>query len=175
VGNDFLSRLDPDPRLAEEKLRAFCEKLIHFFEARGCWEPADLAQETILRATRRFAEEADVTVDPRAYCWGIAKNLLLESRRRRCEVDLPEDLAGPWRPVGLNPIENRLLIRRYLAVLPQEDRQLLVRYYSAPEDRQTMAARLGLSGNALRIRISRIKDNLRRWMQECTHPADSQP
>src|SRR5215216_3042901 len=72
--NKLLALLDSDPERAGEKYEKIRRKLITFFECRGCASPADQADETIDRVTRRVDEGQPITAEdiPR-YFYGVAR------------------------------------------------------------------------------------------------------
>ena len=65
---------------------------------------------------------------------------------------------------------------RCLAELPEDSRSLLLRYYEGEQsakisNRRRLASLLGLTDNALRSRVQRLRDRL----EQCVHGCSSQP
>jgi RNA polymerase sigma-70 factor (ECF subfamily) len=136
----------------------------------------DLAQETLIIAWRN----ADQLRDPdRRSQWlsGIARNLCrnwARGRERECarlevlDTDL-NPLSAQNRFVDTTDIDVELergalveLLDRALALLPPETRAVLIQRYVEDSPYAEIAARLGLSEDAVAMRISRGKLALRR-------------
>ena len=158
AGNDrFLDLLDSDPREAERKYRVLRGKLVFYFRHNGCGDPEDPADEVFSRVLRRSTEDVDFYSGLSAYCFGIAEHILREHRRRPRPEELPAEIPepGPASTLGLNRVEQHVLVQQCLQRLPENERQILLRYYL--EDRASLAKELQLTENGLRIRVFRIK------------------
>jgi RNA polymerase sigma factor (sigma-70 family) len=145
-------------------------RLAAHFARKGCGTPEELADETLSRVSRRLQEEGGRTdVSPPHYCYIVARFVLLEYLRsadhRRAPLlrEVHDETSSADGERG-----ERLLARLddCLGRLSPEDRQLIVAYYSGDGPSQTgtrreLAARLGLSANALTIRASRLRERLR--------------
>ena len=155
--NRFLDLLDSDPREAERKYRALRGKLVFYFQHNGCADPEDPADEVFSRVLRRSTEDVDFYSGLSAYCFGIAEHILREHRRRPRPEELPAEIPepGPASTLGLNRVEQHVLVQQCLQRLPENERQILLRYYL--EDRASLAKELQLTENGLRIRVFRIK------------------
>lgn len=72
-------------------------------------------------------------------------------------------------PLGDDPeIEKRMLcLSKALEKLSGEDRALILEYYSKREARDLTAARMGLTLNALRIRLVRVRRKLESDIEQC--------
>lgn len=141
---------DPEGiEVAYDKLRS---RMIHYFAARRCPYPDELADQVIERALEKIAAQAPVT-DLTRYCYGIAANLRSEKRRKRTEEELVSDFAAPGSssPGRIGSDERLLLLRECLAMISARDRELLCEYYL--DDRKELAGRLQLTANALRLRV----------------------
>lgn len=183
--NALLMRLDADPDRAGEKYAVLRLKLMKYFECRGCHTPTELADETINRVARRLGEGEEIrAIEPAQYFYGVARNVLREYQDRRIKqsVSLPismQELSPtehPWcDPLAMQRREEELLqsehqlecLEQCLAQLPAANRALLLAYYEGEsrvriEKRRALAARLGITGNALKIRISRLREMLAR-------------
>ncbi len=156
----FLALLDPDVLKAEEKYRILRAKLIFFFESRNACDPENLADEVLLRALRRLSQGVEAYSGLNAYCYGVAKNVLSESRRLPREVELPDEIASnvTRHPAKLSTTEQKLLLGELLRNISPKDRDLLTRYYE--DDRLALAGNLGMTANALRIVVHRIHKRL---------------
>lgn len=152
---------------AEEQFRQLRAKLLRFFEWNHCQSPEDLAHETICRALRRFSEGQALTAEnPHSYFFGIAKNLLREEWKRPASdpIHLPDDFEGEGKPLDsrtLYPVEQRILLGQSLRRLPPEESDLIMRYFTEGPDR--LCAQTGVSPNAMRIRVHRIRKKLEQF------------
>lgn len=164
AGNDrFLDLLDSDPREAEHKYLVLRDKLVSYSLHNGCADPEDLADEVFSRVLRRSSEDVDFCrcVALSAFCYGIANHILQEHRRR----PRPEELQA-WAPepkptstLGLNRVEQHVLVQQCLQCLPENERQILLRYYA--EDRAGLAKELRMTEEYLRVYVFRIKSKLK--------------
>jgi DNA-directed RNA polymerase specialized sigma24 family protein len=164
----LLRLLDPDPRRAEERYRQLRLKLVKFFEWRGCPAAEDLTDETIFRVVRRLAQGLAVerAEQPALFVRGVASNVFSEWARSRSRA--PDRLdADPPDPRQSEDASATAACRRScLARLAPETRELLEAYF-LDRDRDVLAGRLGLTPNALRIRICRVKADLRSCIEGC--------
>jgi DNA-directed RNA polymerase specialized sigma24 family protein len=160
---DLLSVLDADPDRASEKYIDLFERLTKFFQWRGSNAPEDLAQETLRRGFGKVAAGAVIyAAKPDSYFFGIAYNVLRESRHtaatdRTVSLDDLPLLAG----VDFREPETRILLAQCLSRLTDEEGIALTRYYTE-EDRSNLASELGVSDNALRVRVLRAKRKINR-------------
>jgi RNA polymerase sigma factor (sigma-70 family) len=181
----LLRRLDPEPERAGAEYVRIYQRLTKFFECRGCVWPADLADETINRVARRIHEGEEIHADnPIRYFYGVARNVLREHFEHEGREFLPldellpaehprddpdavnETVAARWR-------QERLLdcLSRCLQELPAESRKLLLAYHEGEkrariEHRQELAERLGITANALKVRVFRLRQSLERRVNE---------
>jgi DNA-directed RNA polymerase specialized sigma24 family protein len=137
--------------------------MIHYFAARRCPGPEEMADETIWRALRQIGVGAEIP-DLTRYCYGIAAKVRLESRRKRNEVPLATTFAAPGSgSIGrLSFHERFLLLRECLGMLSAREQELLREYYL--EDRKQLAVRLQVTSNALRLRVFHALEQLRERM-----------
>jgi DNA-directed RNA polymerase specialized sigma24 family protein len=80
-----------------------------------------------------------------------------------------EDLAAPEPPEDL---PRHACLERCLQELPREARDLVLQYYvsegrSKIDNRRRLAVTLGLTDNALRSRVQRVRDRLERCIAKC--------
>lgn len=160
-------------------------RLVAYFDRRRCAAPDDLADETLNRVARRLDEEdGHVDASPAHYCYLTARFVLLESLRAPgsgAGARALEDRADERRPAATlaSPgdaacAQEALLscLDRCLALLSAQDRDLILGYYSGEqrvkiERRRGLAARMGVSANALAIRASRIRARLEHCVSQC--------
>jgi DNA-directed RNA polymerase specialized sigma24 family protein len=162
-------------------------RLTSYFGRKRCLSPDELADETLNRAARKLEEHGEITDTPPArYCYIVAKFVFLEYLRsaehRQTSLDdgrgVPDALTGPAMPradeAGVGVDEKRFgCLDRCLRQLTGSDRALILEYYAGDEGlriehRRELAARLGLTANALTIRACRIRGTLEACVSKCT-------
>src|SRR5690242_3911692 len=128
-------------------------KLKKYFEWRNCSDSEDLAQETVTRGLRRLAEGKTIySSHDENFFMGIARNVLSEERRKKVWYADVEPGRADERDHAA-ACDDRLCLAECLAVLSEAERNLLVGYIvNGP--RETAEAH-GITGNALRVRVSR--------------------
>jgi DNA-directed RNA polymerase specialized sigma24 family protein len=147
-------------------------RLVAYFARKRHGSPDDLADETLNRVARRLQEEGAIEDAPARYCYIVARFVFLESLRTPPlqpyrDVDAPASTPNePERSASLDCLE------RSLAILPPADRDLILEYYRGEtgtkiQQRRELAARRGLSPNALAIRASRLRDKLEEAVLAC--------
>jgi len=172
----LLFRLDPDVDRAALEYEQLRRTLVKFFDWRGGWPPDECADETLDRLARKLEE---VVVDNiRQYARGIARLVLLE-RRRHHDASLTDTAANQIAARAAAPSDDpddterlRDCFERCLDGFPDSSRALVVDYYSGERtskinNRRRLASTLGLSDNALRSRVQRLRDRLERCVHEC--------
>jgi DNA-directed RNA polymerase specialized sigma24 family protein len=170
-GNDFeemLGWLDSNRDRAGEKYETIRRGLIEIFKCRGCWEPEDLADETINRVARKVRDIImSYSGDPAHYFFGVARNLLREYYRRA---------SRPVPVIQAAQLDNREDRHRCLDEcmdqLSADQRTLILEYFSM-EKRQRIINRKKISGalnttpHTLRVRVHRIKETLAICVKRC--------
>ncbi len=181
----LLTRLDEDPERAAGRYVELCKRLGKFFECRGCDAPETLADETINRVALRLAEGEEIRSDtPTPYFYGVARNVLREWQEARARQFIPLSELSPTEHPSTYPdeinqeldaqheTEHRLdCLMHCLQELPNEVHLLLLEYYrhhhrARIENRKRMASRLGITVNALKIRIHRLRAKLEKKLNE---------
>ena len=158
--------------------------LVSYFERRNRPAAVDLADETLNRIARTLEKDGAIaTKPPIRYCYTVARFVLLEDFRRqhtqfplRCVSErniattnvLPLDLEE-----GHQIQQQRFeCLERSLQKLHPDRRALVVEYYRDVGQRKIvrrreMAKRLGVTMNALSIRVSRIRSALETSVETC--------
>ena len=173
----LLAQLDPERERAGELYEAIRRKLVRLFEWRGCTSPEDLADETFNRVARRLSEGVELrSNDPYGYFCGVA-HLVYKEVLRRALREHRALASGDWPPPACEDEEHSdariACLRRCLAELPPDQRDLVLRYYQGKSDqgesnirnRQQLAREAGIEMNAPRIRVHRV----RRKLESCVH------
>jgi DNA-directed RNA polymerase specialized sigma24 family protein len=171
----LLAELSPDREEAGSRYELLRRKLVRFFECRQT-EPADeFADETINRVARRI-DEGQLVDNIAAYALGVARLLCKEITKHPNQKAVQWDETQPT-PATLAPVtpddEPRFnCFDACLDSLSSDSRALIMDYYQAErrakiELRQKLADKLGIPLNALRIRAHRIRNGLKKCLDEC--------
>jgi DNA-directed RNA polymerase specialized sigma24 family protein len=185
--NRLLQWLDDGDDSQGETYLEMRRRLVSYFDRRNRPAPDELADETLNRVARTLEEAGTIGIKPPArYCYVVARFVLLEDLRRRehshTRLGDPPGQAStsptpditteePDEASGLR--EQRLeCLERCLQNLKPEQRELIIEYYRDTrrekiERRRELAARLGISMNALAVRACRIRDILESCVATC--------
>ncbi len=175
----LLARLHPDRELAAVEYEKLRRALVKFFDWRGAWPPDECADVALDRLARKLEEEI-VVQDVRSYAHGIARLVLLERRRQPAfaSIDGARDFANvPAAPPQDAGEVLRDCFDRCLAAVPAEGRAIVVQYYEGARqtkisNRRRLAGTLGLSENALRSRVQRLRDRIEHCVQGCVSTSE---
>jgi RNA polymerase sigma-70 factor (ECF subfamily) len=128
----------------------------------------DLAQETLLEAWRHRHKLTDVR-GADSWLAAIARNVCLRWARTRGRLPVP--VAELPEPVA--PVEDR--IGELLELLPAGAREPLVQRYVQERSHEDIAASLGISRDAVAMRLTRGKRALRRILAEADWRPSTMP
>jgi DNA-directed RNA polymerase specialized sigma24 family protein len=159
-------------------------RLVAYFDRRNRPAPDELADETLNRICRTLEESGTIATRPPArYCYVVARFVLLEDfRRERKQMPASEHRAAEALRAGIrlvDPDEQAVIRERRLDCLDSclqqlkpEQRELVVEYYRDEnrqkiERRRRLASDLGITMNALAIRVCRIRDTLMTCVEDC--------
>lgn len=182
---EWLDHGFPSEGLAYIEVR---KRLVTYFDRKGCSDPDELADETLNRVQRRLEEEGSITAEsPAKFCYAIAKFVFLEYLRSGRKKEISEEFSDhsptqtasavllggdedTERETKLNCLEN------CLQDLEDDRKELVLRYYQGEqrekiENRRRLAARSGLTMNALSIRAYRIREKLEICVRKCVERA----
>jgi DNA-directed RNA polymerase specialized sigma24 family protein len=166
----LLAQLDPDRQQAGTKYEALRHKLVKFFEWRGSSFAEDLADDTINRVAMNLAAGEEIRQFP-AYCVGIARHVFFESLRNRQREEALR--SEPRVPAISDDSERRTeCLERCMRELSPASLELIVQYYQDEKQaritaRRSLAERLNIPMNALRIRAYRIRASLEACVERC--------
>ena len=165
----LLAWLDPSRDKAAEKYQRIQFRLIRIFAAKGCWEAEDLADRTFNRVMLKIDWLiANYVGDPALFFYAVAKKIYLE----RLKMQPPIDTR--WVEPENADIERQCacLEQCLRQVTSREEADLILQYHEKEKQeriskRKELAAKLGISVNALRIRVFHIHSRLRLCIEEC--------
>jgi len=180
----LLAWLDDGTDSDGEKYLEARRRLVTYFDRKNRPAPDTLADQTLNRISRTLEESGEIaTKPPLRYCYVVARFVLLEDvRRERRHVqfdDVRHVNAVSW-PASADAdtdaafVQERRLacLDRCLRKLKPEQQHLIVDYYGDARRqriarRRTLAARLGITMNALGIRAWRIRAALENCVGAC--------
>lgn len=174
----LLEWLDPDREKAAERYEVIRAGLIRMFVSKGLSDAEHYADEAIDRVVKRLPEiKANYVGDPARYFHGVARNVILEARRRR-EVTTDE------LPQRLIPEVTRSdtfeCLTKCLKSLPSDKQEFILDYHlyqghAKIEHHRQMAVELKISEGALRTRAHHLRVNLEKCVLRCvSHQARKQ-
>ncbi len=164
----LLARLNPDSALAGEEYEKLRTRLIYFFERKGCRIPDELGDETINRMARKIEEGLEIK-DVFKFSFGVARLVLLEhwddSKREWERLD--DRFSSPLIDQEFD--DHRLdCMKKCLQGISPEERNLIVQNCTLNKNgREKAALGMGLTINAYRLRVFRIRARLNRCYEKC--------
>jgi DNA-directed RNA polymerase specialized sigma24 family protein len=176
----LLSWLDQGGNSEGQSYLEIRRRLVAYFDRKNCRAPDELADETMNRVARKLEELGTIeTETPAKYCYVIARFVFLEDVRARAKdlqlrgQLLHEGANSPGDPSQDETMQRRMdCLRQCAAKLDETNRQLILRYYFGEEkikidNRRALARELGITPNALTIRVCRIREKLEQCVREC--------
>lgn len=166
----LLAWLDPSREEAGRKYEQIRLRLIKLFTCRGCFEPEDLADETINRVSKKLSQiQSTYEGDPARYFYGVANKVHREYLRRKLTPAPP-----PPIPDTDSLEKEYACLERCVEKLTQSNRELVTQYYQEEkrakiDHRKQLAEQFGIALNALRIRAHRIRTALQQCVRSCVH------
>ena len=180
VFENLLFRLDPQRDCAAKKYEGLRRKLIKFFEWSSCFPAEDLADEAFDRVARILADRPVRALE--AFMWGVARKIRQESHKRAEKMIAIADLPDHGTSIkGADNLEEEVAarsenemrarcLRMCLQRIHEHDREVFLKYHSihggAKEQREKLAADLGMTIGALRVRINRVRNQLEKCVQK---------
>ena len=182
----LLTWLDGERDSNGEQYLEVRRRLMTYFDRKNCLSSDELADETLNRIARKLEEKGTIEeVSPLHYCYIVAKFVFLETVRRAKLIqtgttELMNSLPAALDSAGASEasateVKEKMYdcLERCLAKLPAGDRELILEYYRGEqrakiERRSELAARLGVTMNALSIRACRIRSKLEECVKACS-------
>ena len=167
----FLSWLSEDRDTAVKEYEKIKDRLVKFFIRKGCSDPHALFDVTIDRVARKIGGAFECPT-PIAFCFGVARRVWQEDRRRPSLVSLPPD---DFLPVPGSPPEGQerkaRCLDECLAKLSESSRDLITRFYQGRGrvkiDARKMLAKEHGGDERLRMNAFRIRRRLRDCIDGC--------
>jgi len=169
-----LAWLGPDRQKAGEKYERIRQNLLDYFRRRGAIDPPSLTDEVFARVTKKVrAVSINFVGDPAHYFLAVARKVLAEWRRQPVLTELPphipvlsEDMTAEMKERLLQSLEH------CWTILSPQKQEILSRYclgtppQKLSESREELARELGLSLNALRVMVHRLKSKVKRCIEK---------
>jgi hypothetical protein len=165
----LLRWLDSDRDRAGERHEKIRFRLIRIFACRGCGEPEDLADQSINVVCSRVDWLIEnYQGDPALYFYGVAKRVFLDYLKKKRGLEVlpppPDTLEMERRCSCLDQCMKRQL--------SEAERDLVLKYQEKEKRekiivRKQLAEELGISINALRIRVCHIHARLKPCIERC--------
>ena len=177
----FLNWLDADRELAALKYEKLRRSLVAYFAKRQCAAAEDLADLALDAAMDHLLKQNSLLLTKSLpYIFGIARNLYRQYLNKQVlsngeanwnqlpAQDLTDENSEKERRSGC--------LRKCLRELKGEDRRLFQRYYlqkngAMDQYRLELAEEFGLTINALRLKMMRLREQLRLCIKSCLQRA----
>jgi DNA-directed RNA polymerase specialized sigma24 family protein len=166
----FFRWLSDDDELAVAAYQSIRRRLVRYFTYKACPDPDALFDETIDIVVGKI-EAGEEVVNRVAYCYGVAKNVCHQDRRRRRFVSIDRDLVSPEHqepPASEQALE---CLERCVNQLSPSDQDVITRYHRSKGSEKIATRKslaVGFGGmNALRVKVCRIRKALRLCVVDC--------
>jgi len=172
----LLQWFGPDTVISANRYLEAHERLARWFYFKGCNRPEDLADEVVDRVAKKLPPPCP---DHIALLLGYARMVLLEYRRERIHFDEdcdPGEEPSRIQETALMEVRARCL-DDCLGRLGNVDKHLLLEYHQYEpggkiKHRQAMAEVRHTTLNALRLKVSRLKDVIEECVKRCCQSGD---
>jgi DNA-directed RNA polymerase specialized sigma24 family protein len=162
----LLTFLAPGREQAAEKYEDIRHTLIRYFEGHQCLPADEHVDETMDRVARRVAAGERIrSANPIRYFYGVARHVILERRKHQPVLQQSCETVAIFQAT---PPPHLPCLNCCLSALTPRGRELLEAYYL--DSRAGLAAREGVTANALRLRVFREKQKLRTCIARCLQP-----
>jgi RNA polymerase sigma factor (sigma-70 family) len=175
--DDLLAWLNPDRELASSIYLNLRHSLLRIFAWNRCADPEGMTDETFDRVARQVHILRDTFEgNPKLFFYGVANNLIKEYRKKvksQVSIEAIELAEDPPQELEEETSERRKeCLSKCLRKLPKEKRDLILAYYAKEKQakiihRAEMARQLGVSIEALRVRMLRIRGTLEECIELC--------
>ena len=168
--DDLLDWLDPDRETAGRKYVQVRSGLLRIFVSQGISDAEFCADESIDRVMKRLPEiRATYVGDPTRYFHGVARNILLEARRKR---EIATDVVPETGTEETHGSDLSDCLDECLSQLPDDRREFILDYHlyqgsSKVKHHREMADELSISEGALRTRAHHLRVSLAKCVSNC--------
>lgn len=173
----LLRWLDSNPEQAALKYERTRIRLITFFVCGDCGceaeRLADVAFDRVSIKLKAGRVSEDLNRDKVFYFLGFAKNIRHEYLRERKPNEITDSIVDPHVNKDNLDTEDELeCLDECIGELPKKKRWLVIEYYlfegsAKIEHRQKIASQLGIDIKTLRLRVHRIREQLKPCVEAC--------
>jgi DNA-directed RNA polymerase specialized sigma24 family protein len=166
----LLDWLDPDREVAGQRYEVIRAGLIRIFVSKGISDAEHFADETLDRVIKRLPEiRTDYIGDPARYFHGVARNIILEARRRK---EVATDVIPERVSLATYTSDAYECLRDCLKLLPADKQELILDYHlyqghAKIEHHREMAVELSITEGALRTRAHHLRVHLEKCVGQC--------
>ena len=166
----LLEWLDPDREKAGARYEVIRAGLIRMFVSKGLSDAEYYTDEAIDRVVKRLPEiQANYIGDPARYFHGVARNVILEARRRR---EVATDLLPQRLIMEEVKSDASECLAKCLEELPVDKKEFILDYHlyqghAKIEHHREMAVELSISEGALRTRAHHLRVSLEKCVHRC--------
>jgi DNA-directed RNA polymerase specialized sigma24 family protein len=171
--NKLLEWLDYDLEIAASKYEIIRTRLTKIFTVKGHFDAENLADKTIDRVCLKLSEIIDnYSGRKELYFYGVARNIHLEALKSPVFTEVNDNLTVA-KTVDNDEVNRHFnCLETCLKKLSEDDRRLILTYYQNEkaakiEDRRKIADSLGITVNFLRLRVFRLRSELKNCVLEC--------
>ncbi len=134
-------------------------KLTSYFRHRRCSEPEDLAHDVLARVLDSLSRGTVLTVPILHFCYGVARNVYLESVRHPQGEELDPNRCAPANESPTARVELLILANEVLKPLSEEERRLVWAHFSGDDG---AARQNDMPESTRRVKVFRALEKLRR-------------
>ena len=175
--DEILAWLNSDRDVAAQQYLQLRHDLVKVFGWNRCADPEGLTDEVFDRVSKRVRElRQTFTGDPRLFFYGVARNLIKErSKKFWFQVSLDDTDLAATSSVDLHDeirMRREECLEPCLQKISHDKRELILNYYAKEKQakidhRAEIAKQLGMSVEALRVRVYRIRNSLVQCIVSC--------
>jgi DNA-directed RNA polymerase specialized sigma24 family protein len=167
----LLRRLGSSDQTAGDAYEALRRLVCRYFEVRGVIDAEGLADDVLDRVSRRIYDGIEID-DIQSYARGVARLVLLESRRRPSPKPLPVDSPALSDSQAVTHEAAARCLDHCLDRLDTRTQTNVMAYYAEDgrrriDGRKRLAETLGVRATAVRLRMLRLRLALERCVREC--------
>ena len=174
---EILAWLNPDRDVAGSIYVQLRHDLTKLFTWNRCPDPEGLTDEVFDRVAPKVHDLRQTFVgDPKLYFYGVARNLIKEIPKRvlrQVSLEGTEPTSNPPFDAEQETATMREDCLRFcLQKLRKDKRELILEYYAKDKQakidhRAEMARQIGISVEALRVKVCRIRRTLEECIERC--------
>jgi len=166
----LLDWLDPDRDKAGQRYEEIRAGLVRMFVSKGLSDAGHYADETMDRVMKRLPEiRAEYVGNPAKYFHGVARNLVLEARRRK---EIATDVVPECLTKQPDTSDVSECLSKCLKLLPHDKQEFILDYHlhqgrAKIEHHREMAGELSITEGALRTRAHHLRVSLEKCVLQC--------